>query len=79
MKREDPALHAMVAMPSSTTASLPEPDQSWWQCLREDVACVLSRDPAARSKFEVWTIYPGVQAVAMHRFCPGAMTDRHHR
>lgn len=30
--------------------------------MREDVRCVAERDPAARSHFEVMTIYPGVQA-----------------
>ncbi len=40
---------------------------SWWALLREDVRCVLARDPAARSLLEVWTIYPGVQAVALYR------------
>jgi serine O-acetyltransferase len=64
MKREDPALQAMADMttPPVATTTLP-----WWTCLKEDVACVLARDPAARSSFEVWTIYPGVQAVALHR------------
>jgi serine O-acetyltransferase len=66
MKREDPALQAMAAMPNTTPASTELP-LSWWACLKEDVACVLVRDPAARSRFEVWTIYPGVQAVALHR------------
>jgi serine O-acetyltransferase len=66
MKREDPALQAMAAMPTSATAP-GEVSPSWWACLKEDVACVLARDPAARSRFEVWTIYPGVQAVALHR------------
>lgn len=31
--------------------------------LREDVASVLARDPAARSKWEVLTCYPGIHAV----------------
>lgn len=35
--------------------------------IREDVRCVAERDPAARSLFEVMTIYPGIQAVALHR------------
>lgn len=35
--------------------------------LREDIASVLQRDPAARSKFEVLTCYPGVHALALHR------------
>jgi serine O-acetyltransferase len=63
MKREDPAIEGMVAMQQST----PRPALPWWPSLREDVACVLARDPAARSTFEVWTIYPGVQAVALYR------------
>lgn len=36
-------------------------------CIREDIRCVAERDPAARNRFEVMTIYPGVQAVALHR------------
>ena len=40
---------------------------SWWSTVREDVRCVLERDPAARNLIEVWTIYPGVQAIALHR------------
>ncbi len=35
--------------------------------LREDVACVFQRDPAARSRFEVLTTYPGVHAVLLQR------------
>ncbi|WP_373457162.1 serine O-acetyltransferase [Methyloversatilis sp. XJ19-13] len=35
--------------------------------LREDVACVFKRDPAARSTLELLTIYPGIQALVMHR------------
>lgn len=63
MKREGAALQAMASI-EPTLACEP----SLWSRLREDVACVLARDPAARSRFEVWTIYPGVQAVALHRF-----------
>ncbi|MDO6385371.1 serine O-acetyltransferase [Uliginosibacterium sp. 31-12] len=36
--------------------------------LREDVACVFQRDPAARSTLELLTIYPGIQALVLHRF-----------
>jgi serine O-acetyltransferase len=36
--------------------------------LREDVACVFQRDPAARSTLELLTIYPGIQALVFHRF-----------
>jgi serine O-acetyltransferase len=37
------------------------------QLLREDVRCVFQRDPAARSRFEVLTTYPGVHAILMQR------------
>jgi serine O-acetyltransferase len=35
--------------------------------LKEDIACVFERDPAAQSVFEVITTYPGVHAVMIHR------------
>jgi serine O-acetyltransferase len=35
--------------------------------LREDVRVVFDRDPAARSFFEVLTLYPGVHAIVWHR------------
>ncbi len=35
--------------------------------LREDLACVFERDPAARNLLEVVTTYPGLHAIAMHR------------
>ncbi len=35
--------------------------------LREDIACVFERDPAARNRFEVLTTYPGLYAVLAHR------------
>ncbi|MDJ0738499.1 MAG: serine O-acetyltransferase [Gammaproteobacteria bacterium] len=35
--------------------------------LREDIDCVFQRDPAARTRFEVATTYPGVHAIALHR------------
>lgn len=35
--------------------------------LKEDIACVFDRDPAAQSVFEVVTTYPGVHAVIIHR------------
>ncbi len=36
--------------------------------LREDIASVLQRDPAARSSWEVLTCYPGLHAIVMHRW-----------
>jgi len=35
--------------------------------LREDVAVVFERDPAARNSWEVLTTYPGVHALIVHR------------
>ena len=35
--------------------------------LREDIACILERDPAARSHWEVLTCYPGLHALVLHR------------
>lgn len=35
--------------------------------LREDIACVFDRDPAARSAWEVLTCYPGFHALQIHR------------
>jgi serine O-acetyltransferase len=40
---------------------------SLWAMLREDLACVFQRDPAARSTLEVLTTYPGVHALLAHR------------
>ena len=34
--------------------------------LRENIACILERDPAARSKIEVITCYPGFHAMVVH-------------
>jgi len=35
--------------------------------IREDIACVFDRDPAARSTWEVITCYPGFHALLVHR------------
>ena len=35
--------------------------------LRSDIQCILDRDPAARTRWEVLTLYPGLHAVALHR------------
>ncbi len=36
--------------------------------IKEDIACVFGRDPAAQSVLEVVTAYPGFHAVLIHRF-----------
>src|SRR5712672_1549847 len=35
--------------------------------LREDIACILERDPAARTTWEVLTCYPGLHAIYIHK------------
>ncbi|AVS71260.1 serine O-acetyltransferase [Paracidovorax avenae] len=35
--------------------------------LRSDIQCILDRDPAARSTWEVVTCYPGLHAIWLHR------------
>jgi serine O-acetyltransferase len=36
--------------------------------LKEDIACILERDPAAHSAWTVLTCYPGLHALIMHRW-----------
>jgi serine O-acetyltransferase len=40
--------------------------------LREDIACIRERDPAARSTWEVLTCYPGLHALIWHRMAHAA-------
>ena len=42
--------------------------------LKSDVQCILERDPAARSFWEVLTCYPGVHAVLLHRLAHACWT-----
>lgn len=35
--------------------------------IREDVSAVFDRDPAARRRWEVYTLYPGLHAIWLHR------------
>jgi serine O-acetyltransferase len=35
--------------------------------IRSDIQCILDRDPAARSTWEVLTLYPGLHALVLHR------------
>ncbi|MDR2925383.1 MAG: serine O-acetyltransferase [Azoarcus sp.] len=44
--------------------------------LREDLASVRERDPAARSTWEVLTCYPGIHALILHRFAHAAWRRR---
>lgn len=36
--------------------------------LREDIASIIERDPAARTGWEVLTCYPGLHAIVLHRW-----------
>jgi serine O-acetyltransferase len=36
--------------------------------IREDIASIMERDPAARSAWEVLTCYPGLHAIVVHRW-----------
>ncbi len=38
-----------------------------FQRIKEDIQCVFERDPAARNSFEVFTTYPGLHAIWLHR------------
>jgi len=49
-----------------------------FQRLREDIACILERDPAARSKWEVLTCYPGLHALVLHRWAHSCWTHGWH-
>ena len=44
-----------------------KPQRTLWQRLQYDLAAILDRDPAARSKWEVFFCYPSVHAVLWHR------------
>ena len=45
-----------------------------FQRIRSDIHCILERDPAARSTWEVLTCYPGLHAVMLHRVAHGCWT-----
>ena len=38
-----------------------------FKTLRNDIACILERDPAARTAWEVLTCYPGLHAIYLHK------------
>lgn len=49
------------------TADAGQTQPGLFTLLKEDVDCVFHRDPAARSRFEVITTYPGVHAILLQR------------
>jgi serine O-acetyltransferase len=48
------------------------------QRIREDIACIFERDPAAQSTWEIITAYPGFHAVLMHRISHALWTRGWH-
>ena len=46
--------------------------------LKEDIATVFARDPAAKSKWEVLFCYPGVRALCMHRIAHKLYKKKHY-
>ncbi len=48
---------------------------TWRERAREDVAAVLLRDPAARSRLEVLLVTPGLHAVWLHRLAHALWTS----
>ncbi|MCO5124446.1 MAG: serine O-acetyltransferase [Rhizobacter sp.] len=46
--------------------------------LREDIDCILERDPAARSRWEALTCYPGLHALVLHRLAHWCWTREWH-
>ncbi|EIJ36524.1 serine O-acetyltransferase [Thiothrix nivea] len=55
----------IAASTTETTEYFKNP--SFWRLISEDITCVFQRDPAARSRWEVATLYPGIHAVALQR------------
>jgi len=42
--------------------------------IQSDIQCILDRDPAARTRWEVLTCYPGLHAVVLHRLAHACWT-----
>ena len=49
-----------------------------FRSLREDIQVILERDPAARSRWEVLTCYPGLHALGMHRLAHALWKSGYH-
>jgi serine O-acetyltransferase len=63
-----PALsHITTAPPRLTFSLTKQAKPAMFNRLREDIASIRERDPAARSTWEVLTCYPGLHAVTIQR------------
>ena len=56
-------METLMTQNAQATHSTVNSRPGFWALLREDVRCVFERDPAARTKLEVLTTYPGVHAL----------------
>jgi serine O-acetyltransferase len=59
-------MDAAVTVDKPATAA-PSRRRSVWREMGEDIRCVFQRDPAARTRLEVITTYPGVHAIILYR------------
>ena len=46
--------------------------------IKQDIACVKERDPAARSTLEILLLYPGLKAIRTHRLAHRLYNHRHY-
>jgi serine O-acetyltransferase len=53
-------------------------DSAMFQKIKEDINCILARDPAAKSRLEVVTCYPGLHAIWVHRIAHRLWLSRLH-
>ncbi len=57
-----------VKLPTQVKQAQPKVERlNFFQLMAEDIRTALERDPAARSAFEVFTVYAGVHALWAHR------------
>jgi serine O-acetyltransferase len=73
MKKPEPN----AAAPAEAVGGGAERPWSLRRLLAEDVACVKSRDPAARNTLEIVLTYPGVHAVIHYRMANRLWRKRH--
>ena len=66
-KSEETAVSDLPCTAEWVDATETTPSRSLWAMIREDVACVKARDPAARFTLEIVLTYPGVHAIVWHR------------
>lgn len=64
---EEDAMAEIVVAATPTDLPVQVTRPSLFASIREDVACVRARDPAARGTLEIVLTYPGVHAIVWHR------------